>query len=78
MLACSTADFLKRLSGLFEVLDSSDDLTISRVEFRSGMVKKIGFQGDSTILEQVMQEIDDDASNKLGFDEFDAWNRRKS
>lgn len=61
-----------KLSSVFEYLDTSDDNMMSRDEFRTSMAI-IGYKGAPDVLGEAFDQLDDDESGKVGFDELLAW-----
>jgi Ca2+-binding EF-hand superfamily protein len=63
-----------RLSSIFEAIDDNDDNVVSRGEFVRALADRLGFRGERSLLARVFtNEIDDDRSGSVSFDEVLAW-----
>lgn len=63
-----------KLSQIFEKLDLDDDNLISQRELVGAMVE-CGYEGDEQLLRDIFEQLDDDRTGSVGFDELDAWMR---
>jgi hypothetical protein len=49
-----------KLSQVFEAIDENADNLLSKPEFVRGFLARLGFDGESAVLEQVFDEVDDE------------------
>ena len=71
-LAALLASQSARLSEVFEAMDQTDDNCLELEEFVDAM-RGIGFSGQRAVLEAIFDELDDDVSGKINYDELMAW-----
>ena len=63
----------RSLAKIFDKIDRDDDKIVSREEWRAVVSGMLGFRGSAELLDAVYQDLDDDRSGRVHFDEIRAW-----
>ena len=72
-LADLLAEHKVRLSKIFEKIDRDDDNLVDHSEFVAVCKGMLGYQGKDEVLDAAFQELDDDRSGHVQFDEISSW-----
>jgi Ca2+-binding EF-hand superfamily protein len=72
-LADLLAEHKVRLSKIFEKIDRDDDNLVDPSEFVAVCKGMLGYQGKDEVLDAAFQELDDDRSGHVQFDEISSW-----